>query len=961
MSKKDYIKQLLYEEEPTVLSLLESNLSHDENAPKILYDEYEIHDSFKKRIISYYRRDSGLKPVAKDFDFDAPCHVFNGREITLASIYSEFKKYGTEDELEEDLADKHVRLRKLHNTIRQVHGMSKRLICIAGDFNLDWQGDGNVHLEKYKRLLNVLGYQQKIHNITHPKRGRMRKGTIIDHVLSKGLQGVFSVIPCAISDHHAVCYDHGTCKRIGRQKLKTITYQKYDEITYNYAEKIYPFHDEYDFRDTERTVQDMEKFLQDVNKKATHSMQRKEFQQDWWHPGLLKYKNAFINDPNNHKKRTQYRKAMQKAHRLHDSKIKEKNKHPFRKDEIGGSGNLVVNGTNIESPQERAQAHADYFFNKQDGIIRSSNPNYEEHLKKFSDYNTERGIQEWGFEKPTPKSMGELIRKLPNKKSSGKDGTAYTLAKHLSPLLKKPLALMYSELMDQKKIPSHWLSVIITAVFKKGTPTDPANYRPVALGQLCMRLLEKHFANELNRNSKLQPLLGDNLHGFTSGKSCESCLIAIKSKLKKYHEEKLKTCLVLLDATCAFDATPRGLILGVLKALKCDNNTLAILEQYLLQEWTMQVKTEGEFSRPFRSQEGVIQGGGCSANLYCFMSTIVDFLLRDLGDLYLYADDSCLIVNGTSNEEVNLKVETAINKITQVFEDLGLTINEKKSEIMPVYDCEVADEFYVKTFRCEPSKSLKFLGCMLQSDMKPVGHLDLISQKISKAAHTLRQQAYNRNKPELSAFIHAYILSHLNYVRNFWLEDTTEHQRKKIQSKVDDIVENVLKKNGKIPFGRKTNRTKMRAKYKLKDAEMLYEEVLIRKAFKLKSEIKPNRRSGRLKQMRILDIGRNEPRRKMNLKKTWNSLLLGKIAFESKSPNAGLKLWLKSLFNMLFEMYSKTGRLLRPPEAPDGSKFHIPILWRFEQGGNLSEKLDRIYRKCPMLKGIYKSQRVSRR
>ena len=131
--------------------------------------------------------------------------------------------------------------------------------------------------------------------------------------------------------------------------------------------------------------------------------------------------------------------------------------------------------------------------------------------------------------------------------------------------------------------------------------------------------------------------------------------------------------------------------------------------------------------------------------------------------MFFYADDSCVIVDAETEEELNEKVETTINKIAGVFMKLGLTINQKKSEIMPMKGTKTKKEFMVKDFKCKPCKEIVFLGACIQSDLGVKGQVDRVLSKMQKAIYKVNQQRFNRQGRERAAMIQAYVMSRLQY------------------------------------------------------------------------------------------------------------------------------------------------------------------------------------------------------
>ena len=955
--KLSAIENLLIDEEPTILTIIESDLRRNDEIPNILPLDYEVHyeNKNKRRLLSYIKRGSGFIPVTGR-SFDIPVHLFQGRQMTVAAIYSQFTKYDEYDnKLEDYYNNDEKRIKLLSNTIKEINGVSKRMLYIAGDMNVNWNESGNPDADIYKRTVATLKLKQQIHRITHPKRGLMKHGTVIDHILSRNMEGNFYVHHTAISDHHAVGYANPNYKRIRNERIIKTKNVKYTKELKKYAQETNPFDKHYQYNQYEKTVSDLTKYMQTIQEKATSYKFRKPSTKPWWKPWLLKYKTEFERNPDSHEKAKKYRKKLRLAHRLYDEEQKNKKNNPFRTKPRTDIGKIVLDGKVLTSDEDKANALAEGFDKKVQDIINTSKPNYRKSVKDFKKFNQDRGITKWNLRPPKRNEVMKLLKSLPNKTSHGKDCLPYTLAKFLKEEITTPIHKIFQFTFDEERVLDEWLSVIITAVYKKGSPEDRSNYRPVALGNLILRLIEKWLANELTRISKEQPLLPEDLHGFNAGKSTETCLNA----LKDYSEEQLKkgkkVALLLLDATAAFDAIPRGLIISVLDALGCGKSTLNIFKSYLGAPWEMRVKVGDTLSKPFYAREGVIQGGGASANLYCFTSSIVHYLLKDHGRVFFYADDSCMVVTGRTDEELQENIEKSINIICDTFQDLGLTINQKKSELLPLKGVEFPEgtTFAVKDFKCKPSTSIKFLGAMVQTDLKADEHVNLILSKLQGATYNIRKESYNRTNNEKVAMIHAFIQSHVSYARDHWLRSSTKQQRQKIQSKVDAIIKEILNKkrfhyNGRNRDTRMKSQ-KLRAKYRIKSTEMMYEDHLIRESGKVFANSTSFDDGKRLKYQ--LRTERSDSKHRTLLKKIWNKLPISYLVMSSKIEKRKLdiKNWLKKVYYRIFEAEYKLGELPRPPDSTDGTNQVLPLKWRFDTAGMLDPNLHQIYQRLAII------------
>ena len=74
-------------------------------------------------------------------------------------------------------------------------------------------------------------------------------------------------------------------------------------------------------------------------------------------------------------------------------------------------------------------------------------------------------------------------------------------------------------------LPEDWTKANIVPVLKKGTKSDPANYRPISLTSIVIKILEKIVCHEVSSYLSLYNMITDSQHGFREKRSCETQLL----------------------------------------------------------------------------------------------------------------------------------------------------------------------------------------------------------------------------------------------------------------------------------------------------------------------------------------------------------------------------------------------------------------------------------------------------
>ena len=93
--------------------------------------------------------------------------------------------------------------------------------------------------------------------------------------------------------------------------------------------------------------------------------------------------------------------------------------------------------------------------------------------------------------------------------------------------------------------PEDWKQANVVLIFKKGRKEDPGNYRPVSLTSNLGKLFEKIMLAHIHEGPAGDFMLRGNQHGFISGRSCQTNLVAFYDQVTRS-----------LDAGVAVDSLP---------------------------------------------------------------------------------------------------------------------------------------------------------------------------------------------------------------------------------------------------------------------------------------------------------------------------------------------------------------------------------------------------------------------
>ena len=186
-------------------------------------------------------------------------------------------------------------------------------------------------------------------------------------------------------------------------------------------------------------------------------------------------------------------------------------------------------------------------------------------------------------------------------------------------------------------VPSDWTKALVTAIHKKDSKSNPANYRPLSLTSLCCKVMEHIILSHIAKLLAANNILINQQHGFRQRFSCETQLISAVNDWAKCINSRSQTDVILLDFSKAFDSVPHQCLLLKLDYYGICGKTAAWIKAFLSSQ-VVSVNGSHSSSRPVPS--GVPQGSVLGPVL--FLLYINDITEHIQSTMRLFADDSII-------------------------------------------------------------------------------------------------------------------------------------------------------------------------------------------------------------------------------------------------------------------------------------------------------------------------------
>ena len=237
-------------------------------------------------------------------------------------------------------------------------------------------------------------------------------------------------------------------------------------------------------------------------------------------------------------------------------------------------------------------------------------------------------------------SILTILKAIQVSKAAGIDNLSGRFLKDGAKVLSKPISALCNLSIISEKFPNPYKVAKLKPLYKKGSVTDPCNYRPISLLPLISKVIEKVIHNQTSTFLNSKNLLYNYQSGFRKKHSTDFCLSYLNDKILKGFDRGMMTGMILIDLQKAFDTIDHDVLLQKLYAIGFSKRIVNWFKSYLSNR-SFKVNLGNNFSQPASVSCGVPQGSILGPLLFSIY--VNDMSQAAKCDLFLYADDSCLV------------------------------------------------------------------------------------------------------------------------------------------------------------------------------------------------------------------------------------------------------------------------------------------------------------------------------
>ena len=506
-----------------------------------------------------------------------------------------------------------------------------------------------------------------------------------------------------------------------------------------------------------------------------------------------------------HKKRVlyrQYRKAKQKNHSnwkdLHDkfkvqrnyvTKISRQNRREnlisdlkklSAKNNLTGIWKTIKHATNMESKFATSSKNTadldpkvvnDYFTNIGTVLHAEIPPSNHDNINQYLRPRLNPADKFSNFDIISQEQILDYIKTLPTSKSTN-DTIPLKIYRNIIPDMIEPITYIVNLSLQSGVMPDCCKIAKIIPIFKEGDKNDPGNYRPISLLPFLGKIIE-YFANQqLTTFIENNNILSCQQYGFRKKNSTSYLMLNLFDRIFVDKANGNKPAILFLDIKKAFDTVTHNLLLKKLQHYGLSDIVLKWFESFLTTRY-QQTKIGELLSELALVICGVPQGSVLGPILFSIYINDICNACKEATP-FLFADDGALyFANIKRGELFNVKRE--ILNICRWLQVNKLKLNtseieEKSKTKLMIFDTEkccrplniaIQSLGMITIYEC---KSKKYLGLMVDHQLKFDKHVDYVKKKVCKRIGALYRSKSLLPLKYRKMFVNALMLPQFDYL-----------------------------------------------------------------------------------------------------------------------------------------------------------------------------------------------------
>lgn len=393
------------------------------------------------------------------------------------------------------------------------------------------------------------------------------------------------------------------------------------------------------------------------------------------------------------------------------------------------------------------------------------------------------------FTPTTSYEVLNIINSLDHKKAIDIYNFPISIIKQVSDLVSPLLSHIINSSVSNGIFPDKLKLAKVVPLYKSGSKTEFANYRPISILPVFDKVFEKIVHKRIMEYLVEFKILNENQFGFQKKRSTSHGVLSLANTISSGLKRKNFCCTLFLDLAKAFDTVDHSILLGKLGKLGFRGPIYDWFKSYLSNRY-QSVNVNNHFSNPVLMKYGVPQGSVLGPLL--FLIFINDIATASKKFSYtLFADDTCITAEHKSIQELELLVNTELIKIEQWLVNNRLSLNIGKSCFLLFSGEKQIERFEVNLAgkAITRRKSTKYLGIIIDDKLLWKDQIENVLRKIRQGSGIMKKLSYIIPFSVNCSLYHSFIQSHIQYGILSWGSPQT-----KGLSKISNVTNKIINK-----------------------------------------------------------------------------------------------------------------------------------------------------------------------
>jgi hypothetical protein len=334
----------------------------------------------------------------------------------------------------------------------------------------------------------------------------------------------------------------------------------------------------------------------------------------------------------------------------------------------------------------------------------------------------------------------------------------------------RALKILWQTCYDLGITPTELKLAYIIPSHKGGSKSTAANFRPVALTSHIVKLFEKVVRNRIVTYMEANNKFNDNQHGFRSGRSCLSELLAHYDDIINMLESGVPVDTIYLDFSKAFDKVDHQRLLQKLSQTGIGGKLGRWIQSFLTKR-KQTVLANNTFSNEVDVVSGVPQGSVLGPLLFLIMINDIDSSVTK-SKVRCFADDT-RATKGVTNVRDASELQTDLEGIYDWSEINKQPFNDTKFELMryrlesnPIQDYTSYTDPSGKVIQEEDH--IRDLGITMSNDASFKAHIKKVTESVRNIAGWILRTFKTRDKQTMLTAWKTLVLPIHDYCSQLW-------------------------------------------------------------------------------------------------------------------------------------------------------------------------------------------------